>query len=715
MCCRKKKCVHSDSAAPLAPNPVPAPPAPAPAESASAREQPLAVELSQFLQDLSIALHRYGMYPDGHPALQPALDRLASRAELLFRDRAHIAVGVARDRLVIEGVATDARNTVLQGLAERLHRHHLAVLEFSRGLTRDELALIIKTVAEDPDRGGGPLGDRKGTADLWPHVRLYPLTLDGVEMVEGAQPGTRTTAAQFAALWVGLARAAIDRTGDGEQRGALVTEPAVVARAIDEHQRVEAYDQVIVGYLLQIAEELRTARGAEAQELRRRTSLLVSAMQPDTLRRLLDMGGDITQRGRFVSNAASGMAAGAVIDLLKAAAEASSETVSHGLVRLFTKLAVHADSGTTMTRPLADSALRDQVHSLLSDWNLADPNPEEYRVMLQQMSKSAAPVQAAPQSDGLLFEPLDVLQMALELDENSPGLWRTMDALVASDQIAAVVDLLGQAPTGDVARSVWARMRTPGFVQKVLDQAPFDQGLDSLVPHLPTPALVPMFDLLLESEDRHVRRKTFDRLRRAGQAAAPLILERLSDPRWYVIRNLLNLAALLEPPPPEFDPTPWLDSADVRVRREAVRAALRVSRLRARGIAQALDDRDATILTLGLNAAIESCPPDLVPRLVALAEQDGVSEELRMLSVKALVRRGPAPAPEVLTLLLQITEGETFFSRWRALPPATPTLLAALAGLARHWPRERRAVHVIRRARRSTDATVRAAVTENQS
>ena len=54
---------------------------------------------------------------------------------------------------------------VLQGLAERLHRHHLAVIEFTRGLTEEELALIIKAVAEDPDRGRGPLGDRRGNGD----------------------------------------------------------------------------------------------------------------------------------------------------------------------------------------------------------------------------------------------------------------------------------------------------------------------------------------------------------------------------------------------------------------------------------------------------------------------------------------------------------------------------------------------------------------------
>ena len=110
--------------------------------------------------------------------------------------------------------------------------------------------------------------------------------------------------------------------------------------------------------------------------------------------------------------------------------------------------------------------------------------------MLQQMSKAAAPTpQNQAAANEPLFEPLRVLQMALELDENSPGLWRALDALVAADQVAGVIELLGQMPDCDVARSLWARMRTPGFVQRLLDEAPYDQGLDSLVPYLPTPAL----------------------------------------------------------------------------------------------------------------------------------------------------------------------------------------------------------------------------------
>ena len=63
---------------------------------------------------------------------------------------------------------------------------------------------------------------------------------------------------------------------------------ALIAQAIDAQERgATAYDQVIVGYLLQIAEELKTAGSAEAMALRRRMSHLVRSLKPQTLRRLV--------------------------------------------------------------------------------------------------------------------------------------------------------------------------------------------------------------------------------------------------------------------------------------------------------------------------------------------------------------------------------------------------------------------------------------------
>src|SRR5205807_1389437 len=158
------------------------------------------------------------------------------------------------------------------------------------------------------------------------------------------------------------------------------TEPAVIARAIDDHPRTDAaaYDQVIVGYLLQIADELKTAGSAEGVALRRRTSRLIGALKPETLRRLVEMGGDFVQRRNFVYDATDGMAVDAVLDIVRAAADSSHQTISHSLVRMLSKLAAHAEGGVVEVRPQADAALRDQVRRLLQGWTLTDPNPGAY-------------------------------------------------------------------------------------------------------------------------------------------------------------------------------------------------------------------------------------------------------------------------------------------------------------------------------------------------
>src|SRR5438477_388544 len=91
---------------------------------------------------------------------------------------------------------------------------------------------------------------------------MYPGDHPSLEpAAHGAPPdaqagGARARAAQ---LWVGLARAAM--AGESTDEPPPSTEPSVIAKAIDagSPQKAGAYDQAIVGYLLQIADELKTA------------------------------------------------------------------------------------------------------------------------------------------------------------------------------------------------------------------------------------------------------------------------------------------------------------------------------------------------------------------------------------------------------------------------------------------------------------------------
>ena len=122
--------------------------------------------------------------------------------------------------------------------------------------------------------------------------------------------------------------------------------------------------------------------------------------------------------------------------------EASSETISHGLVRLFSKLASHAEAGTETVRPLADSALREQVLQLIENWNLEGirRNPTAYTGMLREFAARATP--GTPRALGEAPTPVDealrIVKMSVELDEASPSFWRSIDLLVAGEQFTIV-------------------------------------------------------------------------------------------------------------------------------------------------------------------------------------------------------------------------------------------------------------------------------------
>jgi hypothetical protein len=658
--------------------------------------------------DLAIALHRRAMYPPGHSSLLPSLDALAKRAEALFRDRSRIAVGVARNQLIIDGVATEVRHPLLRGLAERLHRHHLAALDFSLGLTVDELTAVVAAIAEDPDRGGGPLGaaaEATGT-HAWPHVRLHALSIEGLDIVDPGE-GNEAAGCRSAELWIGLANAALERAS-GESEPALRNEPGVVARAIDENHGVEAYDQVIVGYLLQIAKELGTNEGAGTAVLRRRTAQLVGALQPETLRRLLGMGGDARQRRRFVSDAAAGMAAGAVVDLVQAAATASEETISSGLLRMLTKLAAHAEAGCEEARALADSALREQVQRLIGGWALVDPNPDEYRASLNRLARRHAEGLAA-RATWPFADPLRILQMSIELDEDVPGLSDAVDGLVADLRVPALVEILGAAGSSGLAERLRTKLVSVDTVNALLaGDRPDLEGLDALLPYLQGDTLVPLFEVMTHSENRHLRRAAFDRLRAVQAASAPLALARLgSDERWYVARNLLALIAHFDTVPEDFDPSPWLGDNDGRVRREALRVALRVDQLRDFALQAGLADTDPRVLAVALAAVQDHCPPRAVPALLELAARDTLDDDLRGAALRALgtLRRDS----RALELLLKFAPPETRRLFWSTQTAKSQSSLAALAALAAAWPEEPRAAAVLKRAAGSRDEAVRRA------
>jgi hypothetical protein len=671
----------------------------------------LSRDLNEFLIELSIALHRQSMYPIGHPALIPAIESVIRRAEQLLQDRPQIAFGVARRQLVIDGVTTDPDQPVLRRLADTLHRHHIGAVSIMPGMDTQELSEALRALAAEADREG-PLGLKTDHA-IWPHIKLQPLVFDGLGIVdERGAGGGNTEAGQPSTapdLWLSLARAAL--SSDGSE-GATAPSESEIARAIDED---DTRDQAIISHLLQIGQELRTASGHGAEELKRRTARLLGSLNPATLRRLVAMSGDRSQRAQFLRDATDGLPVDSVLAIVTASADASGQTISHGLVRMLSKLAAQAESGTELSRPRADTELREQVGRLLEDWRLEDPNPEAYGRVLEHLavssqsdsSRSKSVVAAEP-------APLRLVQMALEAGAFGPLADRAIDEAINAGQLSALLELIVSPPEGGKAGAdiLLARLTRPENLKGLFASDNVDlSGLDHLLPRLSVEAFEPLFEALCSSPSRTVRRRLLDSLSRTQVDIVPLVVARLNDDRWFVQRNMLMLLTRRGKLPATFSVVPWTQHPDTRVRSEAIRLQLALPHERDLGVDAALNDPDPRIVHLGLTA-IHECPPHLIERVIDLALASDLGEDSRLLAVNALAHE---QREDVLAALLQLSVGgRSWFGRLR-LQPKTPVLVAVIRALATTWSQDSRASGVLTAAARSTDRELRQAVSRGTS
>ena len=667
----------------------------------------LSRELSDFLIEFSIGLHKNAIYPLGHPLRDAAADLIARRLDALFKERQTLSLGVARHQLIIEGVATEENNPVLRDLALRLHRHHLGAVKFSQGVTTDEIADVLSTVALEAGRRARPLGlEGDDVLAQWQHVRLYPLTFEQLQLLEEEEQeeeraemrGSKSRAAQ---LWIGLARAALASELDDETiEAADSTDPVVVAKAIDDHKRDAAYDQVVVGYLLQIAEELKSKGGKEAAALQKRISRLVSTLQPDTLHNLMQMGGDVHQRRKFVLDATQGMAVEAVVDLVQAAADTSDQTISHSLVRMLSKLAVHADDGAPMARPAADSALRDQVHKLVSGWNLEDPNPENYRRALERMSRMAPAFRG---EDSFPAEPDRLIAMGFEIEILGEPVWRSVDQMTAMADLNPLLDLLDAANDGWMKEAVWGHVATPERLEEQLAMLPGSaRTVERLVARMQLAAAEPLMEALSHAPE-NTAGQLVELLGSIGPEIGPLIVARLGSSRWPLLRQLLAAINKLESWPEGFDAREFVRHPDSGVRREAVRLLIRMPAYREQAITAALADSDERNVRLALGAVMQGCSAAQAAVLMARADDDALSADLRALGIRALAGHR---SMETLNWLLNRVAGNKILMFRRNLASKSPEMLAALTGLAAHWSSEPAAKEVLALASKHSDPEI---------
>jgi len=660
-------------------------------------------ELADFLVEFSIVLHKRSMYPPGHPHLADSADRFVRRMTLLLETHESVSLGVARHRLVIDNVTTDANNALLRDLAQRLHRHRIASVHLTRGATLGEIEDLLNALSSDPQRGDGPVGKRLDRLGSWNHIRLRPVGYDRFELRDhGEDDGVASDEVTPRDSWVELAQLALATEGTGDE---LDADPMVVAQAIGRKSGEVAYDRVVLGYLARVADEMSRRRGGAQDQLALRISKLIGALNPETLRRLLEASADGAERRQFVLNASQILAADAVMEVVEAAANVSHQTISHSLLRLLHKLAHHAEAGLPAVRAEADGALRRNVARLIGDWELEDPNPSEYNVILEGMARRAS-TEISLVNLQIGCDPEVLIKMALELDCVGPPVYAALDTLLAGRELVRIANDLDTGPQTRATEQIWDYVATPQRLELELAASPLDpEALRILVERIGTDAAESLLDRLASASDRSTRAAIMKQLLAMGPAAGTAAIARLPNAPWFLQRNILVLLGRLGVWPDGFSPEEYAVDADPRIRREAIKMMLDSAAHRAAAIIQGLNDADDGILGLALSSVLDSCPPEAISHLERIAGDPKRHAEARVLAIRAIARSGTRTA---LGLLRDLALPPRRWLR-RRLAPKSPELLAALSGMAVHWRNDPIAADVLTLAMQHSDPEIRAA------
>ncbi len=675
--------------------------------------EPLPSDLREFLVELSKALQKVGFYPPDHPSIDPLVDQVHRGLEDVLRDRESLSLAVSPDALVTEEGESDPAHPALQGLAERLHEHELAHVTFHQVPDREQVAGFLTTVSGRADADEGPLGARRGVGDAWSHIDVEPATYDHLALTEEAEAEeapVEVVEGEADELWVGLARAALADASLDDVEGELPEVPRVVV-ALERYSTDEARARTMAARMLDVARKLQQEGPDAAPEVRDRMMELLEEIEPDALGRIF--GAAPPSLGQaFLQATANWMPVDTVLEMVEQVSGGESLSVSYHMLRLLSKLADFVQAGDGGRDPEAETAFREQVQSLVGDWekNIRGPG-DEGASLPGALGGGGRELEASR----ALVEPERLVETALEVDRLGPTGERAVDEMLEAEQVIHLLELLREAPEGEVARpAIWERLGTGDALRHVLQQDPPDfQALDEMLDHLGDRAAGLMLDTLSDAGSRSVRRQLFSRLAELEGDVEAEILHRLEDDRWFVKRNMLALLAERGDLPEGFSALPYTRHERSAVRREAYRLALRHPEEQEEAARRGMEDDDPKVLSLAFGA-LERLPDEALEAVTAtLADRVGdedLSVEIRRPGVRAL---GRVDDRRGLRTLLSLCRTRKLWTFWRtSLAEKGPLMLEALGALARGWADDPDAREVLERARSAPDDEIRRAAEE---
>ena len=345
--------------------------------------------IGEALVRLNRAVQRASIYPPRHPAIPAAVKAFVESLGPALAERAVLRVGVASDRLVVEGIALDERRAALLWLTGQLRERELASFAIDRGVAEAELVRFVEWLAHPVSAGPG--------------VTFTGIALARIDYGKARFVDTPTDKPQDPArLWESLASSLT--AGWYPDHGPLPDDPQALAQELSAH--VLRHEGLGAASLLARIEatgaHLRHLPDSVRAALKRRLSAFVAALTPDLRSQLLRVNQDTSRlKVDFLSEVMDGLPDTLVMEVLADIDMGGGPPPRH-LLNLFNKL-IGIAAVDPLSRELAETKLRSlglpagltglqpaQIESALREVFDAQgdyANPEPYQEHLEALSQ----------------------------------------------------------------------------------------------------------------------------------------------------------------------------------------------------------------------------------------------------------------------------------------------------------------------------------------
>jgi HEAT repeat protein len=337
----------------------------------------------------------------------------------------------------------------------------------------------------------------------------------------------------------------------------------------------------------------------------------------------------------------------------------------------------------------SDDEIRDKMQTLLQEHQLEAYMPDGYmQGLLDALASGAIRAIEPAELDGL-FNTLSLQfidrrgsEIILQLVVADPAGEGTQELIQSLSDLCGhflelgdygqVLKILSQAADPRLPQPLRIAMRDSfcrrDFLDEILSgltiwgKPKYDQ-VSLLIQVLGRAFIEPLLDRMAEEENMSLRRFIMDRVQSFGSTARPSIIHRLSDPRWYVLRNLIIMLRTLEPAQDVDLLRPLLRHPNQKVRVEALKSLLLIGDPQAqRQIVRDLESSDRETQLIAINMADRNSSAEMVRKLIFLVNSGGytaVECELKAAAVHAL---GEIGRPEILPELAKVLAARSLLS-----------------------------------------------------